>query len=479
MAAGGFNTGLAGTIDRSIQKSVGNIVNMLNAQDKYQREVDRRAFDIINKFPEDINFSKVDSVTRAALQPFAIKQKQNYANKAKLLAQTRVGSPEFMQLQEELSNIKQSYINANDNLIDLQAKRAEWSANRSRISKGVHGEDIPMEAFDKLLLPEAAYTSSYDEFGTPTYSVTVGEKDYTITNSDLNWYEKDDEFALYADKTAIDASKLGASGILMTNDPNDHNYQRLKNSLSITLDNGGLERYKSIISDNLFDNVGLDLTPEERMTYLKDPMSAKGTIMEKMMSHFLVINKSGHDIYRKNLQAQDNGFKPTPGDQFDIMSFSGTFNDAQNFINSNPSAEQVKNVVVQSDIANAGKYATGKELNDMVEDGDYNDNTLYFYSTDAKGNLEANPINLSPEAIFDVYMNAYGAPDNIKAYYKNKLEFPKQGNNQSPENLLLQPNLTPDQQIKLDQYMKNLSGSLNAVNRTGKPRTDEEILGTL
>ena len=77
MAAGGFNTGLARTIDQSIQRSVGYITEALEARDKYQREVDRRAFDIINKFPEDINFSKVDSVTRGALQPFAIQQKQH------------------------------------------------------------------------------------------------------------------------------------------------------------------------------------------------------------------------------------------------------------------------------------------------------------------------------------------------------------------------------------------------------------------
>ena len=60
MAAGGFNTGLADTIDKSIQKTTNILLNMAQYQMQHRAEIDRRAFDILNKFPEEINFSKND-----------------------------------------------------------------------------------------------------------------------------------------------------------------------------------------------------------------------------------------------------------------------------------------------------------------------------------------------------------------------------------------------------------------------------------
>ena len=117
MAAGSFNTGLAKTIDQSIQKSVGYLTEALEAQAKYQQEIDRRAFDIINKFPPDINFSKVDGVHVGELQKWASQQKNSYYDLARQLAGMRVGSNEFMETQSKLNTIKGAYINANDNLI--------------------------------------------------------------------------------------------------------------------------------------------------------------------------------------------------------------------------------------------------------------------------------------------------------------------------------------------------------------------------
>ena len=46
MAAGSFNTGLSDVVDRSINRAVGNITGALEAQAKYQQEIDRRAFDL-------------------------------------------------------------------------------------------------------------------------------------------------------------------------------------------------------------------------------------------------------------------------------------------------------------------------------------------------------------------------------------------------------------------------------------------------
>jgi len=461
MAAGSFNTGLAKTIDQSIQRSVGYLTEALEAQAKYQQEIDRRAFDIINKFPPDINFSKVDGVHVEQLQAWAGKQKNNYYDLARQLAGMRVGSNEFMETQSKLNTIKGAYINANDNLINLQAKRTEWTQNRQSISKGVHNENIPMAAFDKLLLPEAEYTMSYDDFGNPTYVVNVDNKEYSITDKDLNWYQKDDEFALYSSKTAKDADTLGMSGVQIT--PESYHYNSLKNSLSLTLDQGGEERYKSILSDDLFDGIPLDFTAEEKAEYMKDPISAKEAIMDKMLKHFMNVNQIGYNNYLKAQKAKGTDSPFTAGDQFNLLSFQGTYNDALNFIDANPNAGQVKDLLVRTDINNANKYATGKELNDMIGDDaeDYDSNLLYVYSTDAKGNLEASPINLNDEAIFDIYMDSYGAPPNVTALFKNNTTFTNKRNPSINNNNLLNINMK-------DIMLNKPSGQVPTIDRSDR-----------
>jgi hypothetical protein len=477
MAAGSFNTGLSDVVDRSISRAVGNITGALEAQAKYQQEIDRRAFDIINKFPPDINFSKVDGVHVEQLQAWAGEQKNNYYDLARQLAGMRVGSNEFMETQSKLNTIKGAYINANDNLINLQAKRAEWTQNRQSISKGVHNENIPMAAFDKLLLPEAEYTMSYDDFGNPTYVVSVDNKEYSITDKDLNWYQKDDEFALYSSKTAKDADTLGMSGVQIT--PESYHYNSLKNSLSLTLDQGGEERYKSILSDDLFDGIPLDFTAEEKAEYMKDPISAKEAIMDKMLKHFMNVNQIGYNNYLKAQEAKGTDSPFTAGDQFNLLAYQGTYNDALNFINANPNAGQVKDLLVRTNVENAGKYSTGKELNNIIdgmskselnkagysEEDRFDENKLFYMGDDSP-----TLINLNDEAIFDIYMDSYGAPPNVTALFKNNITFTNKSN--LGGNPSINNNNLPN--INMKDIMSNKpSGQIPTIDRSEIGNTKE------
>ena len=264
LAAGGFNTGLADAVDKSISRATKNITGIFEAQAKYAAEVDRRAFDIINQFPPDINFAKLDPKHVEALQAWSTGKKEEYFQKAQLLAKTRVNSPEFLTLQTELNQIKQAYVNANDNLINLQAKRTTYTQDRGDelISSGMHKEDINLEALDKLLLPDGLdYTVDYDNFGNPTY--TVGGKE--ITMKDL-----DNQFAQFAGEQSVKAQNSGIKGLELK--PGTAMYDQLMLSLDSQL--RGQQRFKSILNDKMFNDVGLDFTPEEIATFSKDPARA-------------------------------------------------------------------------------------------------------------------------------------------------------------------------------------------------------------
>lgn len=309
LSADRFNTGLAATVDRSIARATGNIAKMFEAQEEYRNKIDARALNIINQFPEDIEFNKVDNLHVDKLQEWATGKKQEYFEGARALAQTRPGSQEFLELQSQLNNIKKSYINVNNNLINLQAKRNEWNKNYGNISNGLNAEK--KEALNKLLLPDANYQLDIDDSGSSTYTVQLDSgKSIKLTGEDLNWAEKDVEFYKQATQIGNAFASAGSGGLLIKE--GDYNYNNTIGQLNVLLSKDTKNRMLSIANDDIFDGYNLDLSAEEKAQIINDPgPDSKNIIINKLLEHYQRINKNTYNQYLLDNPANNDSNEKT------------------------------------------------------------------------------------------------------------------------------------------------------------------------
>tara|TARA_R100000988_G_scaffold75848_1_gene40217 strand:+ start:12 stop:1547 length:1536 start_codon:yes stop_codon:yes gene_type:complete len=353
-AAPSFNTGLADTIDKSIKRTTSNLIRQIEGNRRARAAADTRAKNILDKFPEEINFSKLDGIQRDALTPWAFEKKKRAFEIGNLLEETTVGSTEYLTLQNELSNITASYSNANDNLIWVQAKRKEYSENHQRISKGYDAGK--KGALDNILLPdELDYTMTYDNFGNPTYNTTHNGKNYSFTKKDFDWFETDDEFSMYLDDLNKSVIKDGIEGINLKDDKFSGLVNSLKRKLIIELDNGGDDRIKSILYDDLFKDVFSD---EERAKYEQDPINFKPVIVDKIMKGLIEQNSVGYGTY--NPSGGESEF--TASMQQKIQLAMPTIQNAINFATQPLNAKERVQSLQRLDIKTAGKFMDKDQL---------------------------------------------------------------------------------------------------------------------
>tara|TARA_B100001939_G_scaffold335757_1_gene338078 strand:+ start:758 stop:2266 length:1509 start_codon:yes stop_codon:yes gene_type:complete len=488
LAAGGFNTGLADAVDKSIARATENIASIYEAQAKANAEIDRRAFAILDKFPPEINFAKLPPAEREALQTWATTKKEQYFKKAQELAKMRVNSPDFLTTQNELNAIKQAYINANDNLLKAQALRTTYSTDRSGdgetpFSKSMHDENIGFVEYDEVFLPESptgkGYSVTYDDFGNPTYA--VGDKSFTLDEVDFNYRDK--KALSIFDALSRNTQNLGAKGVQFKENTVEYNEAVTNIDLALESNNS----IKSILNDNIFSF--LNLTPEQIASYKQDLPKARQELKSKLLFHLGQVNKNTYAGYLSKLNAQNNNNNPySAGDLFDLDAAKGTVKDAITFINSRPDVNAIKRIIGQTDLEGSAKYATGAEIiKRFGEKGaagvginKEDSNKLYYAAVDGQGGTTYRPIPLDQNdqgALFDFYMNAYNVSPEVSAIYKNRLNlgtFTPVDNNTNP---LANPiNLSNEELEMTMDYINTLGDNLKNVNRTGTPRTDEELI---
>jgi len=354
LAAGGFNTGLVDTIDKSIKRTTDNLIKRIEGNRKAREAADARARGILDKFPEEINFSKLDGIQRESLTPWAFDKKKRAFEIGNLLTETQAGTSDYLTLQNELNNITASYSNVNDNLLWVQAKRKEYSENHLRISKGYDAGK--KGALDNILLPdELDYTMTYDNFGNPTYNTTHEGKNYSFTKKDFDWFETDDEFSIYLDDLNKSVIKDGIEGVNLKDNKFSGLVNSLKRKLIIELDNGGDDRIKSILYDDLFKDVFSD---EERARYEEDPINFKPVIVDKIMKGLIEQNSVGYGTY--NPGGGESEF--TASMQQKIKLAMPTIQNALNFATQPLNAQERVKSLQKLDIKNASKFMDKDQL---------------------------------------------------------------------------------------------------------------------
>ena len=465
LSADRFNTGLAATVDKSIARATGNITKMLEAQEEYRNRVDNIALDIINQFPEDIEFNKVDNLHVDKLQGWATNKKQQFFEKAKALAQTRPGSEEFFTIQSELNNIKKAYINVNNNLINLQAKRNEWTKNYGNISDGLDVEK--KEAFNKLLLPNANYQLEIDDTGSSTYTVQLDSgKSIKLTGEDLNWAEKDVEFYNQANQLGNAFVSAGSKGVLIKQ--GDYNYDNTVGQLNVLLSKDTKNRMLSIANDDIFDGYKLNLSDQEKAQIINDPINSKNIVVNKLLEHYQRINKDAYDNYsivNNNNNNNINDFSGfTPGKQQDIKLFTPTaaraFSFATNALTNEARVRELrkldfdnkKDYMSKNEFFNLFKNSedapqlvgmTSKQFNRLSEDAKLTEfNKIY------KGDLfeDQKEIPLDNQKdLFTLYLNAAGLDQDLIEYFSSVYAGELDASNDS-----LDPLVDPKEKVKLE-----------------------------
>ena len=436
LSADRFNTGLAATVDRSIARATGNIAKALEAQEEYRNKIDARALNIINQFPEDIEFNKVDNLHVEKLQEWATNKKQQYFEGARALAKTRPGSQEFLELQSQLNNIKKSYVNVNNNLINLQAKRNEWSKNYGNISDGLNVEK--KEALNKLLLPDANYQLDIDDSGSSIYTVQIDNgKNIKLTAEDLNWPEKDTEFYNQANQIGSAFDTAGSKGVLIKK--GDYNYDNTIGQLNVLLSKDTKNRMLSIANDDIFDGYKLDLTDEEKAQIINDPVKSKNVVINKLLQHYERINKNAYDNYSaisNNNNNINNVSGLGKGIQDKIQLALPKVSEALNFATSALSDEARVRSLKKLDFDNKKDYMSKNEFFnlfknsedapqlvgmssrqfDKLSDDAKKEEFNKIYKGDIFEDQKAIPLD-NQKDLFIYYLNAAGLDENTINYY--------------------------------------------------------------
>ena len=434
LAAGGFNTGLVDTIDKSIQKTTKSIMDMVKHQAEHRAEIDRRAFNILNKFPEEINFSKLDNTTRESLIPWAFDNKSKFYELGNLLAEATPGSQEFMNIQNQLSGISQSYNNVNDNLLWIQSRRKEYSENHHRISKGFDAGK--KGALDNILLPdELDYTVEYDNFGNPTYITTHENKEYRFTKKDFDWFEQDDEYSNLIGQYYSNAEANGIKGIDYSNDAFSLTVGNIEREVRQLIEKGGDERILSILYDDMFAS---SFTDDGRALYISNPELAKEAIIKKTVDAIKSGNAASYKIWKaqQELETKELPFGQSLRD--DIAVTENTYNQALDFSGvtgkrKNFNVQQIKNDLIKAaGINSKARILTKKEFVSTLINQDKNDSIKteedvwenfdqaeLYIDPRGDGSFTAIPYSIGDaNGLFNLYMDMAEMSADAKAYWK-------------------------------------------------------------
>ena len=435
LAAGGFNTSLVDTIDKSIQKTTKSIMDMVRYQAEHRAEIDRRAFNILNKFPEEINFSKLDNTTRESLIPWAFDNKSKFYELGNLLAETTPGSQEFMNIQNQLSSISQSYNNVNDNLLWIQSRRKEYSENHHRISKGFDAGK--KGALDNILLPdELDYTVEYDNFGNPTYITTHENKEYRFTKKDFDWFEQDDEYSKLIGQYYSTAEANGIKGIDYSNDAFSLTVGNIEREVRQLIEKGGEERILSILYDDMFS---ASFTDDDRALYISNPELAKEAIIKKTIDAIKSGNSASYKIWKtqQELETKELPFGQSLKDDIAVtanqynqaLDFSGVTGKRKNF-----NVQKIKEDLQKAAGINSKAVILTKEefVNRLIDQDPkdniktkedvfklYEEKELYIDSNNS-GYFQPIPYSIgNGEDLFNLYIDMSEMSDDVKAYWKS------------------------------------------------------------
>lgn len=262
-----------------------------------KKRLDILAANSIGRVGANYNPEKVPNAMRASLENLLFTTKQNAGNLALQADAARqqfgVNSPEYIDLQTQLSSQKNVFQAANQIATDQQELTDEYVKNRQSVSNGVAiSRPGLLNKMQYVLDPNLRnYEMDWTDASDPTYITPEG----SIKHSELDdYYSKDSEFGSGFLKDATTIYNRAAAGKPMSAPERDAYRASIINSLEA----GGEARMQSVLHDNLFE--GFSLSPGiEAANYeqgINDP-KLREAIADNMLGHYDNMSTSGSAQY--------------------------------------------------------------------------------------------------------------------------------------------------------------------------------------
>ena len=262
-----------------------------------KKRLDILAANSIGRIGANYNPEKVPAAMLPSLGNLLRATKQNAGNLALQADAARQqfgpNSPEYIDLQTQLSSQKNVFQAANQIATDQQELTDEYIKNRQSVSNGVAiSRPGLLNKIQYVLDPNLqSYDIDWTNYSDPTYITPEG----SIKHSELDdYYSKDSEFAGVFLKDATTIYNRAAAGRPMSAPERDAYRASIINSLEA----GGEARMQSVLHDNLFE--GFSLSPGiEAANYeqgINDP-KLREAIADNMLGHYDNMSTSGSAQY--------------------------------------------------------------------------------------------------------------------------------------------------------------------------------------
>lgn len=294
-----------------------------------KKRLDILAANSIGRVGANYNPEKVPAAMRPSLENF-LRIKKEEAGKVALnldivAKQFGVNSPEYIDLQTQLSSKKNVFQAANQIATDQQELTDEYIKNRQSASNGVAiSRPGLLNKIQYVLDPNLqSYDIDWTNASDPTYFTPEG----SIKHSELDdYYLKDSEFGGGFLKDATNIYNRAAAGKPMSAPERDAYRASIISSLEV----GGEARMQSVLHDNLFE--GFSLSPGiEAANYeqgINDP-KLREAIADNMLCHYDNMSTSGSAQYDE----KNNPSTYTPEDEARAKSLMALVNSGASNLN--------------------------------------------------------------------------------------------------------------------------------------------------
>ena len=233
-----------------------------------------------------------------------------------------VNSPEYIDLQTQLSLKKNVFQAANQIAIDQQELTDDYIKNRQSVSNGVAiSRPGLLNKIQYVLDPNLqSYDIDWTNYSDPTYITPEGP----IKHSELDdYYSKDSEFGGGFLQDATTVYNRAAAGRPMSK-PERNAYRA---SIISSLEAGGEARIQSVLHDNLFGSFSLSegIEAADYEQGINDP-KLREAIADNMLSHYDNMSTSGSAQYDE----KNNPPTYTPEDEARAKSLMALVNSKAN-----------------------------------------------------------------------------------------------------------------------------------------------------
>ena len=235
----------------------------------------------LDALPGGVDLTSVPDKYKNDIHQFLQTQKHNYVVLGRQMAAEEMGSDKYMDLQSQMSNIKNSFTNLSDQM-------ANYGEMKSKLFEDIktNKTSLSIENQANVNLLTSVFSEEFDmvidEYGTPSFAGDDGE----LQMGKLPGYELKSVKA--ANSMLKMADNVYTAGVKLQ--PGHPQYGIKRNSLYNMIQEGGRNTLMSIISDGMIGDVKMDEDP-----YIAQNVAAfkNGTLSFKGLTDVVVDNYMG------------------------------------------------------------------------------------------------------------------------------------------------------------------------------------------